>query len=241
MKLVARASTANGGPSSNDERRHSSLSAAPAGGAAAAAATAGAAATAVGGVVAAIDEHVIRSFTPSTLRTSSAMTTCPGRASDATRSICRSGSPATRNSHRVPAKRYDGQRVIRFGDVALRVVGNERHIRRKRVAREAVAPSPPPPTCADASSPAPTHAFKRASGMDGLKGNRSFASVRISKAHSIARNVATPRGLGVTDRADRGAPRGGAEDAPRGPFYTSKSRGGVERCQLELKGVEGGY
>eukprot|EP00982_Pelagococcus_subviridis_P016438 31478-Pelagococcus_subviridis.AAC.9 len=158
------------------------------------------------------------------------MTTCPGRASDATRSICRSGSPATRNSHRVPAKRYDGQRVIRFGDVALRV----------RVAREAVAPSPPPPTCADASSPAPTHAFKRASGMDGLKGNRSFASVRISKAHSIARNVATPRGLGVTDRADRGAPRGGAEDAPRGPFYTSKSRGGVERCQLELKGVEGG-
>ena len=26
-----------------------------------------------------------------------------------------------------------------------------------------------------------------------------------------------------------------------GPFYTSESRGGVERRQLELKGAEGGY
>jgi hypothetical protein len=28
---------------------------------------------------------------------------------------------------------------------------------------------------------------------------------------------------------------------PLGPFYTSESRGGVERRQLELKGAEGGY
>jgi hypothetical protein len=33
---------------------------------------------------------------------------------------------------------------------------------------------------------------------------------------------------------------GGGEDAFSGPFYTSERRGGVQRRQMELKGVEDG-